>query len=300
MIGDTVILQMSVDFVSTQLMNGLTLGMIYVLIAIGLSLIFGTMGIINFAHGDMLLVGAYVAWWVTIQTGSHLLGFIAAPLVVLVIGLVIELGGLRRIYDQNPLLQLLLTFGIAEILREIVQYIWGRTGKTFTSPEWASGTISLGITTYPTYRVFLIIATSLIVVAIYLFLTRTDTGIIIRAGTADRELVNALGINIHRQFTLVFGLGAALAGIAGALVGPVRNLSPLLGVNLLIPAFVVVIVGGVGSYVGTVITGLVVGLIVVSTGIVAPEMSNMVIYAFMALVLLVRPYGLFGEAGVLE
>jgi branched-subunit amino acid ABC-type transport system permease component len=281
-------------------MNGLTLGMIYVLIAIGLSLIFGTMGIINFAHGDMLLVGAYVAWWVTIQTGSHLLGFIVAPVVVLVIGLVIELGGLRRIYDQNPLLQLLLTFGIAEILREIVQYVWGRTGKTFTNPEWASGTISLGITTYPTYRVFLIIATSLIVLAIYFFLTRTDTGIIIRAGTADRELVNALGINIHRQFTLVFGLGAALAGIAGALVGPVRNLSPLLGVNLLIPAFVVVIVGGVGSYVGTVITGLVIGLIVVSTGIVAPEMSNMVIYAFMALVLLIRPYGLFGEAGVLE
>lgn len=300
MIGDTVILQMSADFVSTQLMNGLTLGMIYVLIAIGLSLIFGTMGIINFAHGDMLLVGAYVAWWVTIQTGSHLLGFIVAPVVVLVIGLVIELGGLRRIYDQNPLLQLLLTFGIAEILREIVQYVWGRTGKTFTNPEWASGTISLGITTYPTYRVFLIIATSLIVLAIYFFLTRTDTGIIIRAGTADRELVNALGINIHRQFTLVFGLGAALAGIAGALVGPVRNLSPLLGVNLLIPAFVVVIVGGVGSYVGTVITGLVIGLIVVSTGIVAPEMSNMVIYAFMALVLLIRPYGLFGEAGVLE
>jgi len=297
---DSLSLQISTEYIATQLMNGISLGMVYVLIALGLSLIFGTMGVINFAHGGMLLVGAYVAWWVTTLTGSHLAGFLAAPLVVLAVGVVIETAGLRRIYDESPLLQLLLTFGIAEILREAVQIVWGRTGKFFPNPDWASGTISLGFFTYPAYRVFLIVGTTCIILALYWFLTRTDTGIIIRAGTMDREMVNALGINIFWLFTVVFGIGAALAGLAGALVGPIRNLNPSLGVSLLIPAFVVVIVGGVGSFVGTVISGLAIGLIVVFAGIVAPNVSNMVIYAFMAIILLVRPYGLFGEAGVLE
>jgi branched-chain amino acid transport system permease protein len=293
-------LQISVQYLLAQFMNGLALGMVLVLIALGLSLIFGTMGIINFAHGDMLLVGAYVAWWVTTETGSHVAGFIAAPVAVLGVGLVMEMVGLRRIYDENPLLQLLLTFGVAEILREGVQVIWGRTGKTFPTPEWASGSVTLGFFSYPSYRLFVILATTVIIIALYWFLTRTDTGIIIRAGTADREMVNALGINIFWLFSVIFGIGAALAGLAGALIGPIRNVSPLLGVNLLIPAFVVVIVGGVGSFIGTVISGLLIGLIVVLTGVVAPNISNIVIYAFMALILLLRPYGLFGESGVLE
>jgi len=300
MTGITVLAQLDAQYYATQIMNGIVLGMTYVLIATGLSLIFGTMGIINFAHGDMLLLGTYVAWWSATQLGSHVVGFILAPLAVIVIGVVIEFIGLRRTYDRSPLLQLLLTFGIAEMLRQSIQFIWGRTAKSFPNPSWATGTVSIGSFSYSSYRLFVIISTVAILAGLYWFLKKTDVGIIIRAGTEDREMVNMLGINIYLVFTIVFAVGAGLAGVAGALIGPIRNATPLLGVNLLIPSFVVVIVGGVGSYIGTVISGLAIGIIVVLTGVVAPQFSNIVIFIIMAVVLLTRPQGLFGEEGVLQ
>lgn len=296
----TVLAQLDMQYYAAQIMNGIVLGMTYVLIATGLSLIFGTMGIINFAHGDMLLLGTYVAWWSATRLGSHIIGFILAPLAVIVIGVAIELIGLRRTYDRSPLLQLLLTFGIAEMLRQSIQFIWGRTGKSFPNPSWATGTVSIGSFSYSSYRLFVIFSTVAILVGLYWFLKKTDVGIIIRAGTEDREMVNMLGINIYLVFTIVFAVGAGLAGVAGALIGPIRNATPLLGVNLLIPSFVVVIVGGVGSYIGTVISGLAIGIIVVLTGVVAPQFSNIVIFIIMAAVLLTRPQGLFGEEGVLQ
>lgn len=295
-----ILVQLDTQYYAAQIMNGIVLGMTYVLIATGLSLIFGTMGIINFAHGDMLLLGTYVAWWSATQLGSHVIGFILAPLIVIVIGVAIEFIGLRRTYDRSPLLQLLLTFGIAEMLRQSIQFIWGRTAKSFPNPSWATGTVSIGSFSYSSYRLFVIFSTVAILAGLYWFLKKTDVGIIIRAGTEDREMVNMLGINIYLVFTIVFAVGAGLAGVAGALIGPIRNATPLLGVNLLIPSFVVVIVGGVGSYIGTVISGLAIGIIVVLTGVVAPQFSNIVIFIIMAVVLLSRPQGLFGEEGVLQ
>ena len=295
-----ILVQLDTQYYAAQIMNGIVLGMTYVLIATGLSLIFGTMGIINFAHGDMLLLGTYVAWWSATQLGSHVIGFILAPLIVIVIGVAIEFIGLRRTYDRSPLLQLLLTFGIAEMLRQSIQFIWGRTAKSFPNPSWATGTVSIGSFSYSSYRLFVIFSTVAILAGLYWFLKKTDVGIIIRAGTEDREMVNILGINIYLVFTIVFAVGAGLAGVAGALIGPIRNATPLLGVNLLIPSFVVVIVGGVGSYIGTVISGLAIGIIVVLTGVVAPQFSNIVIFIIMAVVLLSRPQGLFGEEGVLQ
>jgi len=295
-----ILVQLNSQYYAAQIMNGVVLGMTYVLIAIGLSLIFGTMGIINFAHGDMLLLGTYVAWWSATQLESHIIGFILAPLSVIILGVVIEFIGLRRTYDRSPLLQLLLTFGIAEMLRQSIQFIWGRTAKSFPNPSWATGTVSIGSFSYSSYRLFVIFSTVAILAGLYWFLKKTDVGIIIRAGTEDREMVNMLGINIYLVFTIVFAVGAGLAGVAGALIGPIRNATPLLGVNLLIPSFVVVIVGGVGSYIGTVISGLAIGIIVVLTGVVAPQFSNIVIFIIMAAVLLARPQGLFGEEGVLQ
>lgn len=299
MIGQTsltFVLAQSSDFYLTQVMNGLVLGMVFILVALGLSIIFGMMGIINFAHGDMLLVGTYMAWWVTDVTGSLLLGLVVAPVTVFVLGLVVERTLLRSIYGRDPLLGLMLTFGLAEVLREAVQIIWGSTGKNFSTPNWASATVDFGLFTFPSYRLFVLVMTVVTLTAVYLFLTRTDIGMIIRAGSQDRELVSMLGVDISRIYLLVFAIGAGLAGWAGALIGPIRSANPELGITLLLPAFVVVIVGGVGRLRGTIVAGLIIGQIVVLTGILSGPMSNVVIYIFMAIVLLVRPEGLYGSA----
>lgn len=282
----------------TQVLNGVVLGMILVLIALGLSIIFGSLGIINFAHGDLLLVGAYTAWIVTTTFGSFIGGILAAAVAVGVLGGIIERTTLSRIYDYDPLLQLLLTFGIAELLRGAVVMIWDRSGKEMNPPAWGSGSVDLFLFTYPKYRLIVVFIAALLVVGLYLLLNRTDIGLVIRAGTHDRQMVQALGIDISKVFLIVFALGAAVAGVAGALIGPIRGVYPTLGIELLIPSFVVVVVGGVGSFKGSVVGGLLVGLAIVLTGVVYSSASQMIIYVLMILVLIVRPRGLFGERGV--
>lgn len=293
-------LQLNVDYLLTQVVNGLVLGMILVLIALGLSIIFGIMGIVNFAHGEFLLVGTYVSLSVMTMTGSFVAGLIAAPIVVALLGGVVERLTLRPIYDRDVLLQLLLTFGLAEIIREVVMIIWGRTGTAYPTPGWGNGTIDFGLFAYPRYRLIVILIASVIVVGVYLFLTRTDIGLIIRGATADREMVNALGIDVTKMFLLVFAIGSAIAGVAGALIGPLRSAYPTLGIDLIIPAFVVVVVGGLGSLRGSVLSGLLIGELMVLTGVVNSKMSNVIIFVFMALVLLVRPRGLFGREEVID
>jgi len=288
-------LQISTGNLLTQLLNGIALGMILVLIAFGLSIIFGLMGVVNFAHGEFLLVGTYMALTVFTMTGSFLAALVVAPIVVAVLGAAVERFTLRPIYDRDILLQLLLTFGLAEIIRELVMVIWGRTGTAFPTPSWAARTLDFGLFTYPMYRIFVIIVGAVIVAAVYIFLTRTDTGLIIRGATADREMVNALGIDVEKTFLLVFAIGSAIAGIAGALIGPLRSAYPTLGVDLIIPAFVVVVIGGLGSLRGSILAGLLIGELMVMTGVVYSPMSNVIIFVFMALVLLVRPRGLFGR-----
>jgi branched-subunit amino acid ABC-type transport system permease component len=281
-------------YFTQQILNGIVLGMTLVLVALGLSIIFGMMGIINFAHGGLLLVGTYTGWAVFDQTNSLLLAILVAPIVVGILGAFIERFTLRYTYDQSPLLQLLLTFGLAEIIREVTIIIWGSRTKSFPAPEWASGLVNLGFVEYPIYRIFVIVFTSLVVVAVYLFLHRTDIGMVIRAGTYDRQMVDLLGIDISKMFLIVFTFGAAIAGIAGIIIAPVRGVYTQLGAELLIPSFVVVIVGGIGSLRGTVISGLLIGQLMVMTGVFEPRLQNIIIFLFMAVVLVISPGGLFG------
>jgi branched-subunit amino acid ABC-type transport system permease component len=293
-------LQGDVGYMMSQVFNGLVLGMIFVLIALGLSIIFGLMGVVNFAHGEFLLVGVYVALAATQATGTFVAGLIAAPITVAVLGFLVERFTLRPIYDRNVLLQILLTFGLAEILREAVQIVWGRTGKPFPTPGWANGSIDMVLFQYPLYRAFVILAGAVVLAGVYFLFTQTDIGLVIRASTEDREMVNALGIDVKQMYIIVFILGSAIAGLAGALIGPIRGARPLLGFNLIVPAFVVVVVGGLGSLRGSIIAGLLIGQIVVLSGVFISSLSSVIIYIFMAAVLLIRPRGLFGREVELE
>lgn len=290
----------SPEFWLTQIFNGLMLGMIFVLIAVGLTIIFGMMGIINFAHGDLLLVGTYVAFATWTTTGSLVAGLILAPIIVGIVGAAIEILTLRPIYERDILLQLLITFGVAEFLRGSVMFIWGPRGHNFPIPEWGQRTIDFGLFTYPGYRLVIILVATVLLVGIYLMLARTDLGIIIRAGTMDREMVNALGIDLSKIYLIVFVIGAAIAGLAGALIGPVQGATPDLGIELLVPAFVVVVIGGMGSLRGTIVSGILVGELLVIVGVLFPRAAEASIYLAMVLVLLIRPRGLFGREGMLE
>lgn len=299
LVGDVAAVPLQSYFL-TQVFNGLALGMILVLIALGLSIIFGLMGVVNFAHGEFVLVGTYTALTVLTMTESLLLGALAAMVVVAILGGLIERFTLQPIYHRNVLLQLLLTFGLAEIIREGVQIIWGRQPRSFPTPAWGRMQVDLGLFNYPLYRLSVIFMAATIVLGVYLFLTRTDIGLVIRGATADREMVDALGIDVTKMFFLVFILGSAIAGVAGALIGPMRSAYPLLGVDLLVPAFVVVVVGGMGSIRGSVIAGLLIGELMVLTGMVHSPSADVIIFVFMALILLVRPRGLFGRDIELE
>jgi branched-subunit amino acid ABC-type transport system permease component len=261
----------------------------------GLTIIFGMMQIVNFAHGELLLVGAYVGWSVMTGTGSFVLAMLAGIVVVSVLGAAMERVLLKRIYDEPVLAQLLLTFGIAELIRGSVQLIWGVEGRYLPKPEWLDGSLSLVLIDYPLYRIFVIAVASMCIIGTYLFLSRTDYGLIIRAGTEDRDMVNALGIDIERTYLLVFVFGAALAGLAGVLIAPIRSVYLFLGFDLLIISFVIVVVGGMGNFFGSIVAGLLIGLLVVGSGITIPQLGSAVVFIAMAVVLLIRPGGLFGS-----
>jgi branched-chain amino acid transport system permease protein len=246
----------------------------------------------------MLLVGTYVAWVTVTRGGPFWLALVIAPAVVGVLGFIFERLALRRIYDENVLVQVLLTFGFAEFLRAGVEFIWGGGSQNFQTPAWGSGSVDLVLFTYPSYRIFLIVFAGLLVATVYILLTRTDLGLVIRAGTQDREMVDFLGIDTTRIYLYVFVLGAVLAGIAGVLIAPVRGVNPRLGVDLLIPAFVVIVIGGIGSFRGTIVAGLLIGQLTAITSIVYSPGSDIIIFVAMAIILLLRPRGLFGQEGV--
>jgi branched-subunit amino acid ABC-type transport system permease component len=286
--------RLNLDLLVAQAFNGVVLGMTFVLLAVGLTLIFGMMNIVNFAHGALLLLGAYAAWTVTAATGSIVAGIVGAPVAVAAVGVGIERFGITRIYEEELLIQLLLTFGIAEMMTGVVEVVWGRTNKQMTTAE-LGGSVDLAVFTYPFFRLFVIAVAAAAIGALYLFLTRSDYGLVVRGAIQDREMTAALGIDVGRAFAVVFAIGAGLAGLAGALVGPIRGVYPALGAELLVPAFVVVVVGGMGSLKGSVVSGLALGQVVSFTSLVYPAASQVVIYVAMAVVLLVRPRGLFGE-----
>src|SRR5215469_11220577 len=278
----------------SQIVNGLVLGFLYVLIAIGLSIIFGMLGVVNFAHGVLFALGAYFA--LTLRDNVGPWAILLAPFFVGLVGMLIESTLLRPLYGKEPLLGLFMTFGIALFIEELIRTIWGAAGRPFNPPELLSGFIIWGPVLVTKYRLFVLVLTILILASLWLFLHGTRYGRIIRAGSRDPEMVSMLGINLKRVFTAVFGLGTAIAGIAGVLAAPLWSVVPSMSEAAIMPAFVVVTIGGLGSFGGAVISGLLVGVSVALSIQFWPAASTAVMYALMILILLIRPRGLLGES----
>jgi branched-chain amino acid transport system permease protein len=285
---------------SAQLFTGLVLGTIYVLLALGLSLIFGLLTVVNFSHGSLYMLGAYFGFSVLSLTGNFWLALLAAPAMLALLGIVVERALIRPLYGRSIDDPLLLTFGLSLILIEAARLIWGKLGLTFDPPAALAGSVNLGFIYFPSYRLFVIGVTAMVVIALALFLGRTDLGLIVRAGTRDPLMVRALGIDLNRVWLLVFGIGCGLAGLAGVLAAPMRGVYAEMGVTVIIESFVVVVVGGMGSLAGAVVAGLLMGEVVSLTTLVAPKMADIVVFIVMAVVLMVRPSGFFGEAGLME
>jgi branched-chain amino acid transport system permease protein len=287
---------MSAHLAFMQLFNGLILGSIYVLLSLGLSIIFGMLGIINFAHGAFYMLGAYAAYTIVSYVfSSFWAAFVFAPLFMAGFGAACEYFLFRRLYRLPPLYVVLFTFGLMMSLQDIIRMIFGSMGVPFSTPASLIGAVNLGFMYYPKYRLFLIVVTSLCSLGVWLFLAKTRLGAFIRAATDNSIMVDALGINISRIITLVFGLGIGLAGLAGVLAAPIQNVTHLMGMDFLVDCFVVVVIGGMGSIAGSIIGGLIVGEIIALGIIVWPPIAHTLIYFFMAAFLLTRPRGLFGR-----
>jgi branched-chain amino acid transport system permease protein len=292
---------MTTQFLFMQLFNGLIMGSIYVLLSLGLTIIFGTLGVVNFAHGALYMLGAYAAYTaVTLLGLPFFLAMLVCPIIVGAIGIILEKTLISKLYDLPHFYNLLLTFGIMFAVQDGVKIIFGPEGEPFNIPQALSGAVNLGFMYYPKYRLFIIVLTAALSLGVWLFIARTKLGAIIRAGTDNSETVSALGINISKTFTLVFGLGAALSGLAGVLSAPLQNVQPLMGMDILVETFVVVIIGGMGSIGGSILAGLIIGELVTLGIIFWPPMANVLIYAFMALILIIRPRGFFGRAEFFE
>ncbi len=290
----------SPDLLALQVFAGLALGAVYVLLATGMSLIFGMLTVVNFAHGAFYMLGAYLGLLALDATGNFWAALVLAPLGAAAIGMVAERTLIRRLYGRGIDYPLLLTFGLAYILVELVRIAFGTQGLPFDTPDALAGAVDIGVGYFPLYRLFVIAVTILVLGALWLFLERTPYGLIIRAGARDPEIVRVLGIDVARVWLVVFGLGTGIAGLAGLLAAPLQGASPEMGNSILAEAFVVTVVGGMGSLLGAVAAGLLVGLVVSMTALVAPEMEQVAIFALMALVLLVRPQGFFGRAGLMS
>jgi branched-chain amino acid transport system permease protein len=290
----------SLAALAAQVFTGLVLGGIFVLLAIGLSLIFGLMTVVNFSHGALYMLGAYFGFVLLTRTGSFLAALVLAPLLVGVLGLLIERFLIRPLYGRSPDDPLLLTFGLSLVIVEVARIVWGKIGLALDPPRALAGAVNLGFTYFPTYRLFVIAVTAVVLLALWLFLEKTNVGLVIRAGSRDPLMVRALGFDVGRIWFLVFGIGAGLAGLAGILAGPMRGAYAEMGVTIIIESFVVVVVGGMGSLVGAVVSGLLIGQVVSLTTFFAPKLAEIVVFITMAVVLLLRPSGLFGETGLLE
>jgi branched-chain amino acid transport system permease protein len=292
---------LSLSSVLAYMVVGLAEGMIFVLMALGLSLIFGLLGIVNFAHGSLFVLGAFSGFFMLGLTGSFWVALLFGPVLVGLLGLAMEKVLIQPLASRRSADDaLLMTFGFSLVVIDVVRMIWGKRGVAFDPPEGFAGALDLGLTLFPTYRLLVIAVTALVIVALRLFLVRTDLGLVIRAGTREPLMTRVLGIRLGRIRFVVFGLGAALAALAGVLSAPMRQVSPEMGVSAVIEAFVVVVVGGMGSINGAVLAGLLLGQVVSLTKMVAPTMGEIVIFVAMAVVLLVRPTGLSGEAGFME
>ena len=280
-----------------QLMTGIALGAVYALLALGLSLIFGMLTVVNFAHGAFFMVGAFLGVYFLGLTGNFWFSLLLTPLAVGVIGLVVERVLVRPLYGRGIDYPLLLTFGLSYVMVEAIRTIFGIEGMPTSTPAELRGAVNLGFGYFPLYRLFLIGATAVVVVALWLFIERTRFGLIIRAGSRDPEIVRVLGIDISRVWLIVFGIGTAIAGLSGVLAAPTRAVNPEMGIPVLAESFVVTVVGGMGSLPGAVVAGLLVGVVYSMTSLFAPDLAELSIFVLMAVVLLVKPQGFFGKTG---
>lgn len=291
---------LTLDLIGLQLFTGLALGAVYVLLAIGLSLIFGMLTVVNFAHGAFYMLGAYLGLYLLSIGGNFWLCLIAVPLLVGLIGLGVERTLIRPLYGRGIDYPLLLTFGLSYVIVELVRIAFGKSGYPVDTPELLQGAVDIGVGYFPLYRLFVIGATGVILLGLWLFLERTSFGLIIRAGARDPEIIRVLGVDVSRVWLIVFGIGTGIAGLAGLLAAPLQGVIPEMGGPILAEAFVVTVVGGMGSLLGAVLAGLLVGVVVSITSLFAPEMAKVSIFALMAIVLLIRPQGFFGRAGLMS
>lgn len=293
-------LDISPQLFALQLMTGIALGAVYALLAIGLSLIFGMLTVVNFAHGAFFMVGAFLGVYFLGLTGNFWFSLLLVPLATGAIGLVCERFLVRPLYGRGIDYPLLLTFGLSYVLIDVMRFVFGIEGLPSSTPAALRGSVSLGFGHFPLYRLFLIGATAAIVLALWLFIEKTRYGLIIRAGSRDPEIVRVLGIDISRVWLLVFGIGTAIAGLSGLLAAPTRAVNPEMGIPILAESFVVTVVGGMGSLPGAVVAGLLVGIVFALTSLVAPAYAELSIFVLMAVVLLIRPQGFFGKAGLMS
>lgn len=283
------------DFLFVQVLNGVAYGLLIFLLAAGLTLIFGMMDVINLAHGSFYMVGAYVGFSMVSRTHNFWLALIAAPVVVGLLGILVEGGLLRRLYRRVQLDQVILTFGLAYIVADAVKWIWGADVRSIDPPAGMEGGTEVLGNFYPTYRLFVIVIGLLIALLLWVIQQRTRIGSIIRAGVADKEMVGGLGINVSLIFTGVFVFGAALAALSGVVAGPILGLYQGMDSDTLIIALIVVVVGGLGTLTGAFWGGLLIGLADTFGKVLIPEFALFLTFAVMAVVLLVRPSGLFGR-----
>jgi len=280
-----------------QLFNGLALGALLALISSGLTIIYGTLGVLNLAHGAMFMLGGYAGYVAYQATGSFVLAVVAGALFLLLVGVVMERVIIRHFYDRPHEDQLLVTFGLSICFVEIVRLFFTSDSHALPPPNLLSGITSLGFMLYPTYRIAVIGIVAVALLVLFLVLYRTRLGMIVRAGIEDPVMVDALGIDVYRVFMVVFGIGAMAAGFAGIVNAPVVSLTPDMGEAILVQTFVVVVIGGVGSFPGAVLGGLIAGEIISVTSMINPGYAYVMLFAAMTLVLLVRPRGLLGVRG---
>jgi branched-chain amino acid transport system permease protein len=284
------------NFIS-QLFNGLVLGALLALISSGLTIIYGTLGVLNLAHGAMFMLGGYAGYLAFQASGSFVVAVIAGTLFMGVVGVLMERLIIRHFYARPHEDQLLVTFGLSIVIVEIVRFFFSSMSKTVPAPALLSGITSIGGMFYPTYRLGLVVIVAVALFVLYVVLYRTRLGMIVRAGIEDSVMVDSLGINVYRVFMIVFGIGAMAAGFAGIINAPVVSLTPDMGEAILVQTFVVVVIGGVGSFPGAIVGGLIAGEIISITSMINPGYAYVMLFAAMTLVLLIRPNGLFGTRG---
>ena len=279
-----------------QLLLGLVNGAFYALLSLGLAVIFGLLGIVNFAHGALYMLGAFAAWIMLDSLGvNYWAALFLAPLLVGILGMVIERLFLKHLYKLDEIYGLLLTFGLTLIAEGIFRELYGVSGQSYPVPELLSGATNLGFMVLPNYRAWVVLVSLVVCLGTWFVIERTRLGAYLRAGTENAALVQAFGINVPVMVMLTYGAGAALAALAGVLAAPIIQVNPLMGSNLIIVVFAVVVIGGMGSILGSVITGIGLGLVEGLTRVFYPEASSIVVFVVMVLVLMVRPAGLFGK-----